>query len=300
MNISRRTFLGGLTAAAASPLFAMHESDYDETLVALLSDTHIPGTNASEYQRHEMMKTVADVLKLRPLPKNLIIFGDFAYLVGLKDDYAMAKKLIEPLVSAGIQITIAMGNHDRRGPFLDLFPEYEKTTKVPGRIVSIAATPHADFIMLDTCQEGPVEGKLSDEQHVWLAETLKDYPKPVFVGSHHPLEEIGIDKMLTNSPAVAGYIHGHDHRWLKTWVKRDWSSPYRLRTLCLPSTGHWGDIGYTLLRLQPDRCVAELRQRDFFFPKPAAKPHDAPPEWSILMEENKNQTCTFLFPKKSV
>jgi hypothetical protein len=109
-----------------------------------------------------------------------------------------------------------------------------------------------------------------------LAETLKAYPKPVFVGSHHPLKEIGIDKMLTFSPAAAGYIHEHDHRWLKTWVKQDWSSQRILRTLCLPSTGHWGDIGYTLLRLQPDRCIAELMQRDFFFPKPAANPQDAP------------------------
>lgn len=291
--------MGGLTAVAASPLFAMQESDYDENLVALLSDTHIPGTNASEYQRHEMAKTVADILTLRPLPKNLIIFGDFAYLVGLKDDYAAAKKLIEPLVSADIQITIAMGNHDRREPFLEIFPEYAKTTKVPGRIVSIVPTPHADFIMLDTCQEGPVEGKLSAEQNAWLAETLKTSPKPVFVGSHHPLEEIGIGKMLANSPSVVGYIHGHDHRWLKTWIMRSWSSQYRLRTLCLPSTGHWGDIGYTLLRLQPDRCVAELRQRDFFFPKPAAKPQEAPPEWAINVAENRNQTCTFLFPKKT-
>lgn len=299
MKISRRLFLSGLTASAAAPLFAKQSSEFDENLVAFFSDTHIPGAADPSYQRNKLTQTVAGVLSLCPLPRNVLIFGDFAHLTGLKADYEAAAKIIAPLSGAGIKVTIAMGNHDRRSPFLELYPDYTKTTQVPGRIVSTVTTPHADLILLDSCQEGPVEGKLDDAQKEWLSSILKNDSKPVFVCAHHPLDELGIARDLVSSPRVAGYIHGHNHRWLKTWERRNWKDAYMLRLLCLPSTGHWGDIGYTLFRIRPDRAVAELRQHEFFFPKPASRPEDAPPEWAICVEENKGQQCTFLFPKQS-
>lgn len=288
-----------MTASTAVPLFAKQPSEFDENLMVFFADTHISGTAQSEYQGNELIQTVANVLSLRPLPRNVCVFGDFAHLFGFKADYEAAAKIIAPLSDAGIKVTIAMGNHDRRSPFLEIYPDYAKTTKVPGRIVSIVSTQHADFILLDSLREGLVEGKLNDDQQEWLSSTLKNYTKPVFIGSHHPLHELGIAENLFSSPMVAGYIHGHNHRWLKTWKTRNWSDAYTLRQLCLPSTGHWGDIGYTLFRVQSDRAVAELRQHDFFFPKPTSRPEEAPPEWAIYVEENKGQQCTFLFPTQS-
>ncbi len=299
MKINRRLFLSGIAASATVPLFAKQPSEFDENLMVFFADTHIAGVVSSGYQSNELIRAVANVLSLRPLPRNVCVFGDFAHLSGFKADYEAAAKIIAPLSDAGIKVTIALGNHDRRSPFLELYPDYAKTTKVPGRIVSTVTTPHADLILLDSCQEGPVEGKLNDEQKEWLSSTLKNYAKPVFVGSHHPLNELGIAKDLVSSPMVAGYIHGHNHRWLKTWRKRNWRDTFTLRQLCLPSTGHWGDIGYTLFRIQPDRAIAELCQHDFFFPKPASRPEEAPPEWAIYVEENKGQQCTFLLPRQS-
>lgn len=40
--------------------------------------------------------------------------------------------------------TLAMGNHDIRAEFSKFFPGYDKTTKVPGRFVSVVETPHID------------------------------------------------------------------------------------------------------------------------------------------------------------
>ncbi|MFO7936499.1 MAG: metallophosphoesterase [Kiritimatiellia bacterium] len=293
MNINRRVFIKGVVASTAWPLFAGQNSEFDDNLVALLADTHIPGSVSPEYQRDGLIKTVADILLLRPLPRNVLILGDFAYLFGKKEDYAAAAEIIAPLSGAGIRVTIAMGNHDRRAPFLERFPEYAQRTQVPGRIVSTVQTPHADFILLDSLDDGKVAGRLDDAQKEWLDETLKNYQKPVFVTAHHPFRELGISKTLTAYPATAGYLNGHNHVWRRAWIKRNWQEHYILRTLELPSTGHWGDIGYALMRIRPGRAVAELRQRDFFYPKPAKSAAEAPPEWAAIVEENKGQTCTF-------
>ena len=34
---------------------------------------------------------------------------------------------------------------------------------------------------------------------------------------------------------LAGYIHGHDHRWYKTISIRGWGDSRQIRGLCLPS-----------------------------------------------------------------
>jgi len=54
------------------------------------------------------------------------------------DDYRVFREIVvDPLEAVGIRVTLTMGNHDRRDAFLEVFPEYAKTTKVPGRIVSV-------------------------------------------------------------------------------------------------------------------------------------------------------------------
>lgn len=295
MKVNRRVFLKGVVASAALPLFAGQDSEFDENLLALLADTHIPGAAQPDYQRAGLVTTVAEILTLRPLPRHVLILGDFAYLDGNKEDYAAAAKLIAPLTGAGIRVRIAMGNHDRRAPFLERFPEYAQSTQVPGRVVSTVQTPHADFILLDSLHEGQVEGRLDDAQKEWMDATLAKYRKPVFVMAHHFWRELEIAKTLTAYPRTAGFLYGHNHRWRRDWLRRNWSDSYILRALGLPSTGHWGDIGYVLMRVQPGRAVAELRQRDFFFPKPSENAREAPPEWAVIVEENKGQKCTFIF-----
>lgn len=313
MYTSRRMFLNGLISSAlvsqsafpvraqeAPALFTKKPEDFDPKRIVFLSDTHC-NPKGNSYQRQHFQAVVAEILKMTPLPARVVIFGDFAYLNGGREDYAAASQTVKPLTDAGIKLTIGMGNHDRRDPFLEFYPGYAKTSPVPGRIVSVVETQHLDLIMLDSLQHEPsgkgiVGGAIDPEQRKWLALTLKEYKKPVFICAHHEIKELKLDKLLVNTPQVAGFIHGHHHRWRKGWVASSWSSPKTLRTLCLPSTGHWGDIGYTLFRTRPDRAVAELRQSDFYFPHPLPQ-EKRPAEWDVHVEENRGQTCTFLLPK---
>ena len=71
-----------------------------------------------------------------------------------------------------------------------------------------------------------------------------------------------------------GYVHGHDHSWYTRALRpsnAQWGTRAVKRTLCLPSTGHWGDIGYVLVRANADGVRAELQIFDRFYPDPSAR-----------------------------
>ena len=90
MQISRRSFLrlsaagGAFAAVGGGALFAGAASDYDPNLTVFFSDIHVRG--GESYQLDRFKPFVAEVLKMNPLPKNVVIFGDLAYLYGAKCD----------------------------------------------------------------------------------------------------------------------------------------------------------------------------------------------------------------------
>ena len=317
MAVSRRDFVRGLAlfgaaglARADEPLFTAAPADFDASLCVFLSDVHVGGEeNSPKYPCDKLRDAVAEILKMRPLPSNVVVFGDLAWLHGMGCDYDVSKPFLKMLTDAGITLTIGMGNHDRRGNFAERYPDTVKTSLVEGLQVHLAVTPHADLLMLDTLQgkdgeySGPVPGALPENEQEWLTTYLKAQKKPLFVASHHPLHELKIGnkklaEILAKNRAVAGYIHGHDHRWRREWSHPDWSTVTTLRTLCLPSTGLWGDIGYTVFRVAPDRAVAELRQNDFYFPCPLPKER-RPAQWDEQLAENRaSPVCTFRFRGK--
>ena len=94
-----------------------------------------------------------------------------------------------------------------------------------------------------------------------------------------------------------GYIHGHDHRWYTRDMGMGWKSAGAKRTLCLPSTGAWGDIGYALMRTSKDRAVASLVQREFYYPRPPKPGAPVQHLWNAIVEANRNQTCAFAIPE---
>ena len=123
-----------------------------------------------------------------------------------------------------------------------------------------------------------------------LAGLIHDYTGMIKVGGKP------IAQLFFQSPSVAGSIHGHDHRWYKTISIRGWGDSRQIRGLCLPSTGHWGDIGYATLRLSKDRAVVSLRQYEYYFPSPIATDEKCTDMWRDITAENQNQTCTFRLP----
>jgi len=314
MNISRRSFLQFSSAAALTAVggcrsfFTGAASDYDPNLTVFFSDVHVRG--GESYQLDRFRPFVAEVLKMTPLPKNVVIFGDLAFLHGHKADYETSAPYLKQLEDAGISVTIGMGNHDRRSTFFEVHPEYLNRIKVPGRVVSVADLGHADLLMIDSLagsddrgaqDMGPVPGVLDKAQQEWLLAELPKWKRPVFVCAHHPLKELNagnkpLKDLLVRSP-VAGYIHGHNHRWYTGWAPHKWGSRAILRSLCLPSTGHWGDIGFTVFRTSPGSAVATLDEREFFFPKPLEKGEARPEVWDAILEENRGASCKFLLPK---
>ena len=319
-RFSRRGFLRlfaatGAAAAgagcASGRLFTGAAADHDPNLMVFLSDIHVNGQSTGDtYQRGKLAESVAEILKLDPLPSRAIVFGDLAWLWGNKKDYECSAPQLKLLVDAGIELAIGMGNHDRRATFLEVYPDYVRTTKVPGRIVSVVDAGPVDFIMLDGLQGtddrgpkdmGPVPGALNKDQQDWVLDVLPKWRKPVFVCSHFPMQELKaggkpIGRLFLDSPNVAGYIHGHDHMWYTRMSRRDWSSSQVFRSLCLPSTGHWGDIGYALMRVQDGEAVVTLREREFYYPKPTPKrPADAV-TWKAIARDHQGLSCIFPLP----
>lgn len=322
-EISRRSFLWSALGAAAvgaggcAGLPFAGKPRKDETLVALLSDCHAGNWKSPSYQGVKFAECIARVLALDPLPGKMLIPGDLAYLWGRKEDYALSKKLLQPVIDAGIELTIGMGNHDRRENFLEFWPEYADRTPVKGRIVSQVKGVHFDYIMIDTLDQ-PKEtdrwitpGTLAGEQREWLRATCAAAKRPFLVLAHHPAGELGepgkgcthksarlFGELIMGAKkaptACCGYIHGHDHQWYLTRSLVHWSDPRIGLTAALPSTGHWGDIGYSLLREYPDRAELSLVQYDYFSPKPpepGAKPN---PAWQAIVRDNANARCTFV------
>ena len=274
----------------------------DENLVCIISDLHV---RIGRYQEAQLVRTVDDILALNPLPKYVLCLGDIAFLTGKVEEYAAAKVQLDRLAAAGMQVTLTMGNHDRRANFAEVFPEAAAQSLLQDRFVYKVETPRADFILLDSLQEGNdtktwiTPGALNEEQVQWLTAELsgRTGSKPLFVMAHHPLEEIKIEKLLMGCPSCIGFIYGHKHNWDPGWKHLNFKDRTMMRILCVPSTGHWGDIGFTLLHLEEDRAVATLYEREFFFPKPAPEGEPKPAVWTEIENENRDACCIFPYQR---
>ena len=173
----------------------------------------------------------------------------------------------------------------------------------------LVETAHVGFLMLDTLQgaddraqddTGPVPGALSDGQQEFLRDFLAKRTKPVILCAHHAPKELKLcgkplSLVVVTTPCVAGYIHGHNHRWTRAWMRdKDQKTPERAKhVLCLPSNGLWGDIGYATCRVAPGKAEVAPCLKDFWLSRPVA-PERRPPEWEdILAEGRASGPCTF-------
>ena len=298
MELTRRSCLAGAGAVAAGSALGEGIKDatervpptdgHDPNLMVFLADIHqhdnmVRWKNGPTQANAVLPELVKEVLTLRPLPANAVVFGDFSASCGWIEDFRLAAAALKPLSDAGITLTLGMGNHDNRAMFMKVFPDYKARCLVPGRIVSKVSTPNADLILLDTLKSrkgedwaeptskgSHVEGSMDDAQREWLRETLAAATRPTFVGAHHSAWECGIVKDIVTSPTVFGYIFGHDHVWDENFLHYGYSDSRTVQTATLPSGGFWGDIGYALFRTFDDRAELTVRQTDFYFNRRAS------------------------------
>lgn len=318
----RRFLLVAFAVLVLGPTaFAAEDAAFDERLAVFLADVHVNGLDAYVDQakkgkpvkpcmREYLVRSVDEILAMNPRPRYVIVFGDIAYLNGRACDYARSKPQLKRLTDAGIRLTLGLGNHDHRAAFFDAWPEYRERTLLKDHVVTVTEMPDVDLVMLDTLTDNgvaetrnPVNGSLSKAEQRWIVSKLRKWKRPFLVGAHHRLNgdlrvEVKDGKTIplaeflrTKCPNYRGFIHGHSHRWVPTPLPDDYlGRPH----LTLPSNGCWGDIGYVLFRMTPERGVASLVMKDFF-KKYGLPPEERPASWSVRVADTVEARCTFAF-----
>lgn len=318
-GISRRGFLLGASASVGCTMAVAQDAvaGHDKNFSVFLSDPHVPGEGTvldknhvehdPEYMYKRLAATVEEVLSMRPMSAQAVVFGDLAYLRGERADYEKSKPLFKRLSDAGIDVVFTMGNHDHRAAFFETYPEWRERTCVPGEVVAKVSLGHADLLLLDTLTEdtsapgvsNPGNGSLSEQQAAWLVQEMARAERPFFVGAHHHVYEVGTKiggkplwAYLLKQPLFSGYIHGHHHFW-KTDRLLDWGHYTVRRVATLPSVGFWGDLGHALFRTSPQMAQLKPVVREFCFPRHQPDPAKRPATWAAIAADAQNATCRF-------
>jgi 3',5'-cyclic AMP phosphodiesterase CpdA len=232
--LSRRQFLGGSAAVAASWLVAgsaaADQPQVDPNRFALFADTHIAGDPQTVSRNVNMTDnfTVAsrEVLEANPLPNSVLVGGDCAYLSGTAEDYRQLHGLAKPVREGGVAMHFAMGNHDHRQRFWDIVEEgHQNPPPVQQRHLTVLRSPHANWFLLDSLDEtNKTPGVLGEAQLAWLARRLDgNDDKPALVMVHHNPDESpkpsGLVEtrqlldLLAARPHVKALFFGHSHHW---------------------------------------------------------------------------------------
>lgn len=276
-RISRRQFLAGALAAGASlPLRSLAkevEGPQPESFRYLfLSDIHIGPHYESE--KHgvrpavEFARAIKHILALKEMPKRAMVTGDYAISWGNHGDYRMLREWISRLSEAGMSCRFAMGNHDTRRPFLDVF-SHAKELADPrahslGKYVYVYETALANWFFLDSLHEDDRNlGVLGEAQLQWLAEALdarRDKPALV-VGHHNPSlrselrDTAAFYEVITPRKQVKAYIYGHTHCW-------GLSTHEGIHLVNVPTVSAWKDAeqprGFLTADLHANRMAVTL------------------------------------------
>jgi Icc protein len=192
---------------------------------AFLSDTHIAGDSENNYRGfypyRNLQKAFTQIAA--DLPEGLVVTGDIARLTGQMEDYENFQKLLLPLVGRR-PIYVALGNHDNRGNFLDVFesPAGQKQAVQGKHIVTVDAGP-VRFILLDSLfSTNETMGLLGKTQRTWLQRHLSSSDeKPVILFFHHSLRDEDGDlqdlprlfDIIKPVAKVKALVYGHSHEY---------------------------------------------------------------------------------------
>ncbi|HLZ73671.1 phosphodiesterase [Phenylobacterium sp.] len=154
--------------------------------IAQITDLHVTtGQDPLNQLRNEqrLRQVLRTIHELRPRPIAIIASGD---LVDHGDpaEYAELKRILS---GCEIPIYYAVGNHDRRQPFLDAFGGASAPTDANGFVQYAVDFEGLRMVVCDTLEEGRDRSGFSAERAEWLAQTLDAQPDtPTIVVMHHP------------------------------------------------------------------------------------------------------------------
>ncbi len=193
-------------------------------LIAQLSDVHLgfDPFNPHEYNRQRLDAVLAALRALEPAPDLLIVTGDIANDGDDEDAYS---RFAGAMADLPFPIYPCMGNHDSRGPFLQVFPDVPS----PDGFIQYAVEDHPlRILVLDTLEVGRHGGGYCETRAAWLRARLDEATdRPTLIALHHPPISTGIGWLTENPEAewiarlrgiiqdrknVVALISGHVHR----------------------------------------------------------------------------------------
>lgn len=230
--LSRRRFAAGLGSLILQPVLSRAAAAAtDESLIAILNDTHIGQKQPADSQNpSHLRETVKWLVALEKCPALVVINGDLAQLDGQPGDYAAFVELIRPLREAGLPVHLTLGNHDDREVFFEGVRKTDPATPLDeSKYVGVVETKFANLFLLDSLKlVNKAPGELGAAQIEWLTKQLDARPKkPAIIIAHHnprlggdPLHFPGgledseaLWQMLAPRKHVKAYVHGHIHHW---------------------------------------------------------------------------------------
>lgn len=230
--LSRRHFVRGLGSSLLLPSLARAAAAAtDESLIAILNDTHIGQKHPSDSQNpSHLRETVKWLLALEKRPALVVINGDLALLDGQPGDYAKFVELIRPLREAGLPVHLTLGNHDDREVFFEGVRKSEPATPLDeSKHIGVVETKFADLYLLDSLKTGDMaHGELGSAQLDWLTRQLdaRKTKAAIIIAHHNPrlggdpkhfpggLEDSdALWQVLAARKQVKAYVHGHIHHW---------------------------------------------------------------------------------------
>jgi Icc protein len=183
--------------------------------IAQITDLHVTtGQDPLNRLRNEqrLRQVLRTIHELKPRPIAIIASGDLVDH-GEPEEYAELKAI---LADYDIPIYFGVGNHDRRGPFLDTFAGPYAPVDDTGLIQYAVDFGELRMVVCDTLEEGRDRSGFNAERAGWLAATLEADPdKPTIVVLHHPPILSGVRWMDPDPKApwighLADVIRAHD------------------------------------------------------------------------------------------
>lgn len=188
-------------------------------LLAHLSDPHLTTGPLGAEPSAALAVAIDRAVAMKP--DLLVITGDLVE-AGTRQEYQVLRDVLQ---RSPLPVHLTTGNHDRRSPFREVFPDRELRHVVEGE--------DARLVVLDSLVEpGGSDhvrgaGRLGPDQLSWLDEVLAQRPAvPTLLALHHPPIRVGIafldamnlldgdelETLLQRHPQVRGVLAGHVHR----------------------------------------------------------------------------------------
>ncbi|MEY2776333.1 MAG: 3,5-cyclic adenosine monophosphate phosphodiesterase CpdA [Pseudomonadota bacterium] len=224
--------------------------------IAQLSDTHLTaeGTLANGIDSAQRLARAVEWILAADLPISACVVSGDLVDRGVRGEYERLRSLLDPLL-AEMPVLLALGNHDARGPFLEVFQGYPgiPSGQAEDWIQYVHPLPGgSQMIVLDSLEPGLDGGLLCEGRLAWLERVLAESKRPSLLVVHHPALPVGnavFDAMRLERPdrllqLVQRYaditpieliLHGHVHRSISgslggipVWVGPSTAYPYSL------------------------------------------------------------------------